>query len=168
MSMLTTLEELAHTITPNMRFMGLDLGTKTIGLAVATLSVGMASRLTTIRRTKFQQDAVTLMDIVRRENIKVLVLGLPFNMDGTEGPRAQSTRAFVRNLASFIPPPILLWDERLSSVAADEKMIAAGISRAKRAERIDAVAAQIILQSSLNKLLDLYEELHPTSDFYQD
>jgi putative holliday junction resolvase len=168
MSFLTTLNELAGSITPNTRLMGLDLGTKTIGLAVATVSVGMASRLTTIRRTKFKQDAQTLMDLVHREKIGVLVLGLPFNMDGSEGPRAQSTRAFVRNLAPFAPPPVLLWDERLSSVTADESMIAAGLSKAKRAERIDAVAAQIILQSALDQLLDLYEETHPTSDFHQD
>ena len=163
----TAIEEFTHGMTPKTRLMGLDLGTKTIGLAVATLSIGIASRLTTIRRTKFQSDARELMDIIRKEHIDGLVLGLPLNMDGTEGPRAQSTRAFARNLAPFAPPPILLWDERLSSVAADEKMIAEGVSRTKRSERIDAVAAEVILQSALNKLLDAYDDMHPHTTVYQ-
>lgn len=134
------------------RLLGLDLGAKTIGLAIGTLDVGIATPLTTIRRTKFKQDAAELMALVKKENIAALVLGLPFNMDGSEGSRAQSTRAFARNLAPFGPPPILLFDERLSSAAAFEGMKEAGLSRRNREAMIDAAAAAIILQDALDRL----------------
>lgn len=136
----------------NARLLGLDLGTKTIGVAMAAFPVGIATPLFTIRRTKFQQDARELQSLIARERINGLVLGLPFNMDGSEGPRAQSTRAFARNLQPHQPPPILLWDERLSSSEAEDGMIAAGLSPARRAPMIDAAAARVILQDALDRL----------------
>jgi putative holliday junction resolvase len=139
-------------LVPNSRLLGLDLGTKTIGIALATLSVGIATPLFTLQRTKFQQDARALMDLVTKEGIGAIVLGLPFNMDGSEGPRAQSTRAFARNWQANKPPPILLWDERLSSSDAEDGMIGAGMSPARRAAVIDAAAARVILQDALYKL----------------
>ncbi len=137
---------------PNTRLLGLDLGTKTIGIAMATLSVGIATPLFTIQRTKFQQDIRALMDLVKKEGIGAIVLGLPFNMDDSEGPRAQSTRAFARNWQAHNPPPILLWDERLSSSDAEDGLIAAGMSPARRAASIDAAAASVILQDALYRL----------------
>ncbi len=106
------------------------------------------------RRTRFQQDAQELLSLVAKEGISGLVLGLPFNMDGSEGPRAQSTRAFARNLQPHKPPPILLWDERLSSSEAEDGMINRGLSPARRAAMIDAAAAAIILQDALYHLAD--------------
>jgi putative Holliday junction resolvase len=145
-------DELAPLLTWRSRLLGLDLGASTIGLATGTLDVGIATPLTTIRRTRFRQDAANLMALVARENIAALVLGLPLNMDGSEGSRAQSTRAFVRNLAPFAPPPILLFDERLTSAAANDGMKEAGLSRRNREAMIDAAAAAIILQDALDRL----------------
>ena len=145
-------DELAPLLTDRSRLLGLDLGARTIGLATGTLDVGIATPLSTIQRTKFRQDAANLMALVARENIAALVLGLPLNMDGSEGSRAQSTRAFVRNLAPFAPPPILLFDERLTSAAANDGMKEAGLSRRNREAMIDAAAAAIILQDALTRL----------------
>jgi putative Holliday junction resolvase len=145
-------DELAPLLTDRSRLLGLDLGARTIGLATGTLDVGIATPLSTIQRTKFRQDAAELMALVEREHIAALVLGLPLNMDGSEGSRAQSTRAFVRNLAPFAPPPILLFDERLTSAAANDGMKEAGLSRRNREAMIDAAAAAIILQDALNRL----------------
>lgn len=131
---------------------GLDLGTKTIGVAVSDAMHTIASPLETIQRTKFGADAARLMDIVNHRRIAGVVLGLPRNMDGSEGPRAQSTRAFARNLAKLTDLPIAYWDERLSTVAADRAMLEADLSRKRRAERIDNVAAGIILQGLLDRL----------------
>jgi putative holliday junction resolvase len=145
-------DELAPLLTWRSRLLGLDLGASTIGLATGTLDVGIATPLSTIQRTKFRQDAAELMALVKREHIAALVLGLPLNMDGSEGSSAQSTRAFVRNLAPFAPPPILLFDERLTSAAANDGMKEAGLSRRNREAMIDAAAAAIILQDALNRL----------------
>ncbi len=131
---------------------GLDLGTKTIGVAVSDAMLTIASPLETIKRTKFQADATRLFEITAHRNVAGIVLGLPRNMDGSEGPRAQSTRAFARNLARLTELPITYWDERLSSVAADRAMLEADLSRKRRAERIDNVAAGIILQGLLDRL----------------
>ena len=117
--------------------------------------MSIATPYHTIRRTKFTADVAELAKLAARENICGLVLGLPLNMDGSEGPRAQSTRAFVRNMAGKLDLPVLLWDERLSSVAAEESMIEAGVKRDKRARHIDAVAAAIILQGALDRLAKL-------------
>lgn len=134
---------------------GLDLGTKTIGVAVSDGLRQVASPLTVIRRRKFTLDAADLMRIVTERGLAGLVLGLPRNMDGTEGPRAQSTRAFARNLSALTPLPITFWDERLSTVAAERALLEADTSRRRRAEVIDQVAAGYILQGALDRLRHL-------------
>ncbi len=134
------------------RLVGLDLGAKTIGIAMGTLSVGIATPLRTIRRAKFQEDARQLADFFARESIEGIVLGLPLHMDGRQGSRAQATRAFARNLQAFAPPPILLFDERLSSAAAADAMRESGMRRAQREANIDSHAAQVILQDALGHL----------------
>ncbi|MGL4636554.1 MAG: Holliday junction resolvase RuvX [Beijerinckiaceae bacterium] len=159
MRTLVTLPEMADRLTYGSRLLGLDLGTKTIGLAIGSLPTGIATPLKTIRRTKFQQDARELLAITEKESIAGLVLGLPLNMDDTEGPRAQSTRAFVRNLGLLSPLPVLLWDERLSSFEAEDMMRTAGIDHKRRAEMIDAAAAQVILQGALDALLDHFDRM---------
>ncbi|MEF9605040.1 Holliday junction resolvase RuvX [Paracoccus sp. PXZ] len=131
---------------------GLDLGTKTIGVAVSDGLRSVASPLTVIRRTKFTADAQALLQIVQDRALVGLVLGLPRNMDGSEGPRAQSTRAFARNLERLTPLPITFWDERLSTVAAERALLAGDTSRKRRAEVIDQVAAGYILQGALDRL----------------
>jgi putative holliday junction resolvase len=157
MKTLVTLDKMAAKLTSGSRLLGLDLGTKTIGLAIGSLPLGIATPLLTIRRTKFQQDARELLAIADKESVTGLVLGLPLNMNDSEGPRAQSTRAFVRNLGALSPLPVLLWDERLSSFEADDMMRTAGISSRRRAEMIDAAAAQVILQGALDALLHWYD-----------
>ncbi len=132
------------------RILGLDLGTKTIGLATADVEGQISTPRQTIARTKFMLDAKQLLDFATRENIGLLVIGLPLNMDGTEGPRAQATRAFVRNLAKLTDLPVMFWDERLSTVAVNRVMLEADLSRAKRAENVDKLAAGYILQSFLD------------------
>lgn len=131
---------------------GLDLGTKTIGVAVSDGLRSIATPLTVIRRTKFTADASALLALIAERAIAGIVLGLPRNMDGSEGPRAQSTRAFARNLARLTPLPITFWDERLSTVAAERALLEADASRAKRAQVIDQVAAGLILQGALDRL----------------
>ena len=113
---------------------------------------GIATPITTVRRKKFGLDAQTLLDLIEERNIGGIVLGLPRNMDGTEGPRAQSTRAFARNFERLCPLPLAYWDERLSTVAAERALIEADTSRARRAEVIDHVAAAYILQGALDRL----------------
>lgn len=137
---------------------GLDLGTKTIGVAVSDGLRHIATPLLTIRRTKFTEDAAKLQEIVTSRALAGLVLGLPRNMDGSEGPRAQSTRAFARNISRLIPLPIGYWDERLSTVAAERALIEADTSRKRRAEVIDHVAAGYILQGVLDRLAWLERE----------
>jgi putative Holliday junction resolvase len=131
---------------------GLDLGTKTIGVAVSDRMRSVATPLSTIRREKFTLDAAALLKITTEREIVGLVLGLPRNMDGSEGPRCQSTRAFARNLEKLTQLPITFWDERLSTVAAERAMLEADLTRKKRAERIDHVAAGFILQGALDRL----------------
>ena len=134
------------------RLMGLDLGTKTIGVATSDRTRQIATPIETIERTKFTEDAGRLLAIVEREYIGLIVLGLPVNMDGSEGPRAQSTRAFARNLAKLTPIPIVFWDERLSTAAVERMLIAADTSRAKRDMVVDKLAAAWLLQSALDSL----------------
>ncbi|MGS4947374.1 Holliday junction resolvase RuvX [Meridianimarinicoccus sp. RP-17] len=131
---------------------GLDFGTKTIGVAVSDRLRGVATPLQTIKRGKFAADAAALAALVAAREIAGIVIGLPRNMDGSEGPRCQSTRAFARNLVAVIDLPITFWDERLSTVAAERALLEADTSRAKRAERIDHVAAGYILQGALDRL----------------
>jgi putative Holliday junction resolvase len=144
--------EAAARLPPRTPIVGLDLGTKTIGVAISDLTRQIASPLETIVRKKFSIDAANLLAIVAREKTGVIVLGLPLNLDGTEGPRAQSTRAFARNLERLTNIPIVFWDERLSTMAVEKAMIEAGASRAKRADHIDKLAAAYILQSALDSL----------------
>jgi putative Holliday junction resolvase len=136
----------------NKRLMGLDLGTKTIGIAISDVRLTIATARETLQRKKFTLDAQYLIAMAEKEDIFAFVLGLPLNMDGSEGPRVQATRAFVRSMAGLTDMPFLLWDERLSTVAAEEAMLAFDVSRKKRAEKIDAVAAAFILQGALDRL----------------
>lgn len=134
------------------RLMGLDLGTKTIGTALCDAGWSFASPADLIRRTKFTQDKAALAALATRQQVRGLVLGLPRNLDGTEGPRAQSTRAFARNCAD-LGLPILLWDERWSTQAVTRTLIEQDASRAKRAELVDKMAAAYILQGAIDALV---------------
>lgn len=140
---------------PDTALIALDLGTKTIGVAVSDLRRRIATPRVTIKRKKFTADAAELSKIVAETSATGVVLGLPKNMDGTEGPRAQSTRAFARNFNQSSGLPILLWDERLSTVSAERALLEADTSRAKRAEVIDHIAAGVILQGALDRLAHL-------------
>ena len=133
---------------------GLDVGTKTIGLAICDAGWHFAGPVETIKRTKFTQDFATLRAFVERERIAGLVIGLPLNMDGSDSPRTQSVRAFARNLGP-LELPMLLWDERWSTQAVERAMIDADVSRAKRAEKVDALAAAHILQGAIDALANL-------------
>lgn len=147
-----TIEEFAAQLPGTGALAGLDLGTKTIGVAVSDGFRSVATPLRTIRRQKFTLDAAALLALTSERAICGLVLGLPMNMDGSEGPRCQSTRAFARNLEKLTDLPISFWDERLSTVAAERAMLEADLSRKQRAERIDHVAAGFILQGALDRL----------------
>ena len=131
---------------------GLDLGTVTLGVAVSDTLLSVATPLETIKRKKFGVDAEKLLQIVKHRNVGALVLGMPMNMDGSEGPRCQSTRAFARNLSRLTDLPIGYWDERLSTVAAERALLEADTSRKRRSEVIDHVAASYILQGALDRL----------------
>ena len=146
------MEDFAPHLPPVGALAGLDLGTKTLGVAVSDGLRSVATPLTTIKREKFTLDAAALQTIVLKRGLVGIVLGLPRNMDGSEGPRAQSTRAFARNLVGILPLPIVFWDERLSTVAAERALLEADTSRKRRAEVIDHVAAGYILQGALDRL----------------
>ena len=135
--------------------MGLDLGDRTIGVAVSDGLRSVATPLETVRRKKFGIDAARLLEIIADRTLTGIVLGLPRNMDGTEGPRCQSTRAFARNLSRLTELPVTFWDERLSTVAAERALLEADTSRKRRAEVIDHVAASYILQGLLDRLRHL-------------
>ena len=137
---------------PQGALMGLDLGTKTIGVAVSDALRSVASPIETIKRRKFGLDAARVLELCAGRSVTGIVLGLPMNMDGSEGPRCQSTRAFARNLAALTEVPISFWDERLSTVAAERVLLEADTSRKRRAEVIDHVAAAYILQGALDRL----------------
>ena len=143
--------DLAAGLAPGARLLGLDLGTKTIGLALSDVGCSIATPLETLKRVKFGHDAAALLALAARHGVGGLVLGLPLNMDGSEGPRAQASRAFARNLA-VLGLPILLWDERWSTASAERGLIEQDMSRAKRAERIDSAAAAVILQAAIDAL----------------
>ena len=152
---ITTLEELKARLGRNDRLMGLDLGTKTIGLALSDVSLFVASPLETIKRTKFTADAERLLALTTQYDVAGLVVGLPLNMDGTEGPRCQSTRAFVRNLEKLTDLPVVFQDERMSTQAVTRTLLEADTSRARRAELVDKMAAAHILQGALDRLRNL-------------
>ncbi|MEE8270966.1 MAG: Holliday junction resolvase RuvX [Alphaproteobacteria bacterium] len=134
------------------RLLGLDIGAKTVGMAISDAGLTIASPIGTIRRGKFAADADALFRTVDERRVGALVVGLPINMDGSEGPRCQSVRQFGANLQARRDLPIAFWDERLSTMAVERAMIAADLSRAKRAQRIDAAAAAYILQGALDAL----------------
>lgn len=137
---------------PSGRLLGLDLGEKTIGLALSDSRRKIASPYETLSRGKFGKDAQALKTIIEREEVKGLVVGYPINMDGSLGPRAQATRAFVANLEKLIPLPVLLWDERMTTMAVERTMLEADLSRARRAELVDKLAASYMLQGFLDSL----------------
>ncbi|MEQ1547994.1 MAG: Holliday junction resolvase RuvX [Chakrabartia sp.] len=134
------------------RLLGLDVGTKTIGTALCDAGWNFASPADLIRRTKFSADKVLIEAMIAAQSVKGLVIGLPLNLDGTDSPRTQSTRAFARNMEP-LGLPIFLWDERWSTQAVERAMIAADVSRAKRAERVDSAAASYILQGAIDALM---------------
>ena len=146
------LVELAPRLPERGALLGLDLGTKTIGVATSDPDRRIAAGVETIARTRFSADAGRLLTLARERKAVGLVLGLPINMDGSEGPRAQSTRAFARNLAAVTELPIAFWDERLSTAAVERELIAADMSRARRRAAIDQHAALFILQGALDRL----------------
>jgi len=149
---LEDMAEFARAIPPMRALIGLDLGEKTIGVAVTDNYLSVATPLETVRRKKFGLDAARLNEIMQERSIGGLVLGLPRNMDGSEGARCQSTRAFARNFDRLYPIPITFWDERLSTVAAERALLEADTTRKRRAEVIDHVAAGYILQGVLDRL----------------
>jgi putative Holliday junction resolvase len=147
-----TIEELAQALQPGQAIAGLDLGTKTIGLAMSDLSRRFATPRPVIKRVKFTQDAEVLLAFAEKEKVSAFIIGLPMNMDGSAGPRVQATRAFVRTMGEKTALPFIFWDERLSTVAAERALLEMDVSRAKRAERIDSAAASFILQGALDRL----------------
>ena len=151
------LTELPKMLEKGQRLLGIDLGEKTIGLALSDPGRTIASPLETLRRTRFSSGVETLCVIMDQHTIGAVVIGLPLNMDGSEGPRCQSTRAFARNLAPMWKRPITFWDERLSTVAAERALLEADTSRRRRAELIDHVAASYILQGALDRLRNMGE-----------
>ena len=149
---LVAIEDLPKLLAPEARLLGLDVGTKTIGLALSDVTRSIATPYHTVRRTKFTEDAKIIQGAVKEHRVGALVIGLPINLDGSEGPRAQSTRAFARNLAVRIEVPMVFWDERLSTAAVERHLIEAGASRKRRAQVIDRMAAAYILQGALDRL----------------
>jgi putative Holliday junction resolvase len=151
-SILSSPEEFAICLSGPAALIGLDLGTRTIGVAVSDRLRTIATPRFTIKRAKFTTDAEQLLKLAAEENAAGFVLGLPINMDGSQGPRVQSTNAFARNLAKLTDLPILLWDERLSTAAVERVLLDSDRSRARRAELVDKMAAAWILQGALDRL----------------
>jgi putative Holliday junction resolvase len=157
-SSLVAIEDLPRLVTPGARLLGLDVGTKTVGLALSDVTRSIATPYDTIRRTKFTADAKLISEAIAENEVGALVIGLPINLDGSEGRRAQSTRAFARNLANHVDLPMVLWDERLSTAAVERHLIEADASRKRRAEVIDRMAAAYILQGALDRLKRVAEQ----------
>ena len=153
-----SIEDFAAALPPMAALAGFDLGDKTVGVAVSDRLRSVATPLETVRRKKFTADAEKLVAILSAREVGGVVLGLPRNMDGTEGPRCQATRAFARNFSRLWSGPIGFWDERLSTVAAERALLEADTSRRRRAEVIDHVAASVILQGALDRLRNLSSE----------
>ncbi len=145
------IEALVAALPKGARLLGIDLGTKTIGLALSDVERRIATPLETLKRTKFTPDADAIRRVVHRFGVGGLVVGLPLNMDGTEGPRSQATRAFVRNLKPLVQIPVAFWDERLSTMAVTRTLIDADASRARRGALVDKMAAAYILQGALDR-----------------
>ncbi|MFM2391284.1 MAG: Holliday junction resolvase RuvX [Pseudomonadota bacterium] len=151
----TSLPDFAAILPPNRAVAGLDLGDKTIGVALSDLRRVVATPVETIRRVKFTADATALLALLAARGAEGIILGLPLNMDGSIGPRVQATQAFARNLERLTALPITFWDERLSTVAAERALLEADASRKRRKEVIDAVAASYILQGALDRMQHL-------------
>lgn len=147
-----SLEDFHQAQATKARLAGLDFGTKTIGVALSDTGQAIATGLETIKRTKFKNDAARLLEIANEHGIAAFIIGLPLNMDGTEGPRVQSTKAFARNLSQLTDIPLIFWDERLSTQAAERPLLEADSSRKRRKEVIDKMAAAYILQGALDRL----------------
>lgn len=156
-----TIENLVDAVQPGQTIAGIDLGTKTIGLAVSDRGFSLATQRTVIKRVKFTVDADVLIKALAADNVGAAIIGLPVNMDGSEGPRVQATRAFVRNMEKLTDIPFVYWDERLSTVAAERALIGMDVSRKKRAERIDSAAAAFILQGALDRLRGIRASARP-------
>lgn len=152
MPILSDIIELRALLDPSHRLLGMDVGEKTIGLALSDLGWMIATPMQTIRRGKFSADLVTISGIIAAQQVGGIIIGLPINMDGSEGPRAQSTRQFARNLLKRFTLPIAFWDERLSTMAVTRVLIDADASRARRAELVDKMAAAYILQGALDRM----------------
>nr|WP_289851986.1 Holliday junction resolvase RuvX [Rhizobium sp. SSA_523] len=159
---------MAATLQPGQAIAGLDLGTKTIGLAMSDLGRRFASPRPVIKRVKFTKDAEVLLAFAAREKVAGFIIGLPMNMDGSAGPRVQATRAFVRTMGEKTDIPFVFWDERLSTVAAERALLEMDVSRAKRAERIDSAAASFILQGALDRLSLLASDATERTDWLSD
>lgn len=144
--------ELEESLGKDERWLGIDVGSKTLGLALSDVTLTIATPLDTLRRGKFAGDAESLREIIKRERIGGLVLGLPLNMDGSEGPRCQSVRQFARNLETRVDVPMTFWDERLSTAAVTRTLLDADASRKRRSEVVDKMAAAYILQAALDSL----------------
>jgi putative holliday junction resolvase len=155
---LIDIEDLPLLLANGTRLLGLDVGTKTIGMALSDVTRSIATPYDTVRRTKFTQDAKTIAETIETNQVGALVIGLPINLDGSEGSRAQSTRAFVHNLGRYVEVPMVFWDERLSTSAVERHLIEAGASRQRRAQVIDRMAAAYILQGALGRLMRLAQE----------
>lgn len=149
------IEDVSQLLTAGGTLAGIDLGDKTIGVAVSDRGLSFAHPRPVIMRKKFSIDASALLGLLARDNVVAIVIGLPVNMDGSEGPRAQKSRAFVRNMAPLSPLPFIFWDERLSTVAAERVLLEMDVSRRKRETRIDSAAAAFILQGALDRLRTL-------------
>ena len=154
-------EQLPAILAGGRTLVGLDLGEKTLGVAVSDRGLSFAHPRPVIMRRKFSLDAAVLLELAGKENVGAAIMGLPINMDGSEGPRAQASRAFVRNMARLTDLPFLFWDERLSTVAAERTLIEMDFSRKKRAGKIDSAAAAFILQGVLDRLHALGEAAMP-------
>ena len=155
---LTEIAELPSLLAPRQRILGLDVGSKTIGLALSDGALRIATPISTIRRTKLAPDTRALLDIIAEHAVGALVVGLPINMDGSEGPRCQSVRQFVANIEDPVGLPIALWDERLSTAAVTRELIDADVSRKRRSRVVDKLAAAYILQGALDRLGNLSRE----------
>ena len=159
------IENLAITLQPGDLVAGLDLGTTTIGLSLSDKGRRFATPRPVIHRKKFSLDAEVLLAFATRDHVKAFIIGLPINMDGSQGPRAQATRAFVRNMTQKTDIPFTFWDERLSTVAAERALIEMDVSRKKREDRIDSAAASFILQGALDRLSSIARD---ASDAVED
>ncbi|MEL6088775.1 Holliday junction resolvase RuvX [Bartonella schoenbuchensis] len=149
------IHEITTHLLPKQTIAGLDLGTKTIGIAISDISLTFSNPRPVIQRKKFTLDALTLVQIFNNENVGVAIIGLPVNMDGSNGPRVQATRTFVSNMGAYTKIPFVFWDERLSTIAAQRSLLEMDVSRAKRAARIDSAAAAFILQGVLDRIQNL-------------